>query len=327
MKLIIQIPCLNEQDTLAQVLSGIPDQIDGITKIETLVIDDGSTDETVQVARSHGVTHILQNHGNRGLAHSFQRGIDFALRQGADVIVNTDGDNQYDSAAIALLVAPIVAQEADIVLGDRQPSKNRAFSPLKRLLQRWGSSVVSGLAGITVTDAVSGFRAYSREAALGMNVMTRFSYTTETLIQSAQQGMMIKSVIVPTNPTDRPSRLVRSIGGFVSKQAITILRSYLMYRPLKAFTALGGIMILIGAVPVLRFVLRYLAGNGDGNIQSLVLGGVFLLAGYLTIVLALLSDTIATNRQLLERTLRRLRDIETRLDQSDSERGKSGPDQ
>lgn len=316
MKLIVQIPCLNEEANLTAVLSGIPDQIPGITTIETQIIDDGSTDRTIEIAHEMGVTHILRNRSNRGLAYSFQKGIENALKQGADIIVNTDGDNQYDSSCIGDLVAPIVAKQADIVLGDRQPSLNLRFSPLKRLLQKWGSAVVSNLARVDISDAVSGFRAYTREAAMGINVMTRFSYTTETLIHAGQQGMMITSVVIKTNQTDRPSRLFTSMRSFVSKQAATIVRSYVMYRPLNAFMKVGGVMILIGLIPILRFLLLFLAGNGDGNIQSLVLGGVFLLAGYITIILALLSETIATNRKLLEQVLRRVRTLEMAQDQS-----------
>ena len=307
MKLIVQIPCLNEEESLPRVLAGIPDTILGIETIETQVIDDGSTDRTVEVARDHGVTHILHNPTNKGLAYSFQRGIEHALACGADIIVNTDGDNQYDGSSIPALVAPILQGRADIVLGDRRPTENKEFSVLKRLLQGVGSSVVRNLARVEITDAVSGFRAYSREAAFGINVMTRFSYTTETLIHAGQQGLTITSVVVKTNKTTRPSRLFRSMRSFIAKQATTILRSYVMYRPLNAFMTLGGIMLLIGALPVVRFLYFFAIGEGDGQVQSLILGGVFLLAGYLTIVLALLSDTIATNRRLLEHILRRVR--------------------
>lgn len=310
MKLVVQIPCLNEEENLAQVLERIPSEIPGITVIETQIIDDGSSDRTVEIAKQMNVTHILRNHTNRGLAYSFQVGIENALRNGADIIVNTDGDHQYDSASITDLVKPIVENKADIVLGDRQPAQNTKFSPLKRLLQKIGSAVVSNLAQVDISDAVSGFRAYSRDAALSINVMTRFSYTTETLIHAGQQGFKITSVVIKTNPTSRPSRLFGSMWSFVGKQAATILRSYVMYRPLNAFMSLGAVMIVIGLLPVLRFLYFFMVGNGDGNIQSLVLGGVFLLAGYITVILALLSDTIATNRQLLERILRRVRDIE-----------------
>ncbi|PRY77813.1 glycosyltransferase involved in cell wall biosynthesis [Yoonia maritima] len=310
MKLIIQVPCLNEERNLPQVISGIPERIPGISVIETQIIDDGSTDKTVEIAQSMGVTHIIRNKSNRGLAYSFQVGIENALRQGADIIVNTDGDNQYDSSCIIELVKPIVDGHADIVLGDRQPNQNTEFSLVKRVLQKAGSSVVSSLAQVNISDAVSGFRAYSREAALGINVMTRFSYTTETLIHAGQDGLTIASVVVKTNTTERPSRLFKSMRSFVSKQAATILRSYVMYRPLNAFLSLGGIMILLGLLPILRFLYFFVMGDGDGKIQSLILGGVFLSAGYITIILALLSDTIATNRRLLEQVLKRVREIE-----------------
>jgi glycosyltransferase involved in cell wall biosynthesis len=310
MKLIIQIPCLNEDANLEKVLRDIPAKIQGISVIETQVIDDGSLDRTVEIARMMNVTHILGNKSNRGLAYSFQRGIENALLNGADIIVNTDGDNQYDSSSISDLVKPIVDGRADIVLGDRQPSRNTEFSPLKRLLQKVGSKVVSNLAQVDIMDAVSGFRAYSREAAMSINVMTRFSYTTETLIHAGQQGHTITSVLVKTNITNRPSRLFRSMRSFISKQAATILRSYVMYRPLNAFMTLGSVIMLIGMLPVIRFLYFFLIGEGDGKVQSLLLGAMFLLAGYITMVLALLSDTIATNRQLLERILKRVRRLE-----------------
>ena len=312
MKLIIQIPCLNEEADLPLVLAGVPIDIPGVDIIETQVIDDGSTDRTVEIARKLNVTHILVNKANKGLALTFQRGIDNALSQGADIIVNTDGDNQYDGASIKNLVAPIIAGQADIVLGDRDPTRNSDFSPVKRLLQKVGSSVVRRFAQVEIADAVSGFRAYSREAALRINVMTRFSYTTETLIHAGQQGMIIKSVAIQTNKTTRPSRLFKSTSSFISKQAVTILRSYVMYKPLNAFMMLGAMMLFIGMIPTLRFLYHFVIGEGDGNIQSLVLGGVFIMAGYMTVVMALLGDTIATNRQLLERTLSRVRKIELR---------------
>ena len=310
MKLIVQIPCLNEEANLEEVLRDIPDWIEGISVIETQVIDDGSTDRTVEIAHEMNVTYILRNKSNRGLAYSFQRGIENALSNGADIIVNTDGDSQYDSRSISDLVKPIVDGRADIVLGDRQPSRNAEFSPLKRLLQKVGSKVVSNLAQVDIMDAVSGFRAYSREAAMSINVMTRFSYTTETLIHAGQLGLTITSVLVKTNITNRPSRLFRSMRSFISKQAATILRSYVMYRPLNAFMKLGGVIILIGMLPIIRFLYFFLIGEGDGKVQSLVLGGVFLLAGYITLVLALVSDTIATNRQLLESVLKRIKELE-----------------
>ncbi|MGC9417629.1 MAG: glycosyltransferase family 2 protein [Rhodovulum sp.] len=313
LKLIVQIPCLNEEHTLPSVLAGIPREIEGIGSVEIQVVDDGSTDETVEVARRLGVDHILRQKANKGLARSFQAGIENALAAGADIIVNTDGDNQYCGSSIPDLVRPIVEGRADIVLGDRKPGDNRAFSPSKRLLQRLGSRVVRGLAGLDVQDAVTGFRAYSREAALTINVMTRFSYTIETLIHAGQHGLTVLSVPVRTNPATRPSRLFRSTLQFMAKQIVTMLRSCVMYRPLQSFLAAGLLMLLIGILPVVRFLYFYAVGQGDGHVQSLVLGGVFLLAGYFTVVIAFLSDTIATNRRLTEALLVRMRRLEPTL--------------
>ncbi|WP_171126743.1 MULTISPECIES: glycosyltransferase family 2 protein [unclassified Ruegeria] len=314
MKLIVQIPCYNEAETLPAVLADIPKEIPGVDSIEVQVIDDGSTDGTSEIARENGATYVLRNRGNKGLARSFQVGIDHALQAGADIIVNTDGDNQYSGLSIPDLVAPILRKEADIVVGDRKPGENAEFSTLKRLLQRFGTSVVRRLAGIDVTDAVSGFRAYTREAALTINVMTKFSYTTETLIHAGQTNLKIASVPVNVNPVERPSRLFTSMGGFLRKQATTILRSYTMYRPLSAFLTIGLVMLIIGTIPVLRFLFYYFTGDGEGRVQSLILGGVFILAGYITMIIALLSDAIATNRRLTEQVLSRMRELELRID-------------
>ncbi|MEM9902370.1 MAG: glycosyltransferase family 2 protein [Pseudomonadota bacterium] len=316
-KIMVQIPCYNEAATLPDVLAAIPREIEGVGSVEIQVIDDGSEDNTVDVARRHGADHILQQKGNKGLARSFQAGLDHAVRQGADVIVNTDGDNQYCGSSIPDLVRPIVDGRADIVLGDRRPGENPDFSWLKRVLQRVGSRVVRYLAGIDVPDAVTGFRAYSRDAALSINVMTRFSYTVETLIHAGQRGLTIQSVPVRTNPVTRPSRLFRSMRHFLSRQILTMFRSCLMYRPLGTFMTAGLVMVAIGLIPILRFLYFYAIGNGDGHIQSLVLGGVLLLAGYMTVVIAFLSDTIATNRRLTEEVLIRMRRLEAeRADES-----------
>ncbi|MEM9371217.1 MAG: glycosyltransferase family 2 protein [Pseudomonadota bacterium] len=310
MKLIIQIPCYNEAETLPRVLADIPDSLPGIDTIETLIIDDGSTDGTPDVARELGVTHIVENTGNIGLARSFQRGLNAALAAGADVIVNTDGDHQYAGSSIGDLIMPVVEGRADVVVGDRQTAKSEEFSALKRYLQGLGSSVVRRLSGLDIADAVSGFRAYSRQAAMGTNVLSTFSYTTETLIQAGRRGLIVTSVPVATNPSTRPSRLMRSLAGFILKQIVTILRAYIMYRPLRVFGTLAAIMIVIGLVPILRFLYFYLIGEGDGHVQSLILGTMFFSLGYLTFVVALLSDVTASNRQLLESTLERVRRIE-----------------
>ncbi|SDH50683.1 Glycosyltransferase involved in cell wall bisynthesis [Roseospirillum parvum] len=310
MRLVIQIPCFNEEATLPAVVADLPRHIPGIDDIRVLVIDDGSTDRTVEVARRLGVDHILGNRVNQGLARTFQAGIDHALALGADIIVNTDGDNQYAGASIPDLVRPVVEGRAEVVIGDRRPDRNPEFPFLKRRLQWLGSRVVGRLAGVAVGDAVSGFRAYSRDAALKLNVMTAFSYTTETLIHAGQGGLRIVSVPVATNPATRPSRLSRSMWGFLWKQLITIVRSVFMYRALSAFVALGLGMVLLGTLPILRFLYFYVSGDGDGHIQSLVLGSLCFALGFMTLVIAFLGDAVATNRRLLEKTLERVRRLE-----------------
>jgi glycosyltransferase involved in cell wall biosynthesis len=311
-KLIIQIPCYNEEETLPAVLQDLPDSIAGVDCIEVQVIDDGSSDRTVEVARAHGVDYVIGNKSNKGLARTFQKGITNALAHGADIIVNTDGDHQYPGRYIADLVRPIVEGRADVVIGDRNPGENPEFSTGKRMLQKLGSSVVRKLAGVDIRDAVSGFRAYSREAALKINVMTNFSYTTETLIHAGQHGLTVTSVPITTNRVTRPSRLFGSITGFLRKQVVSILRSYFMYRSLYAFLTLGFVMLAIGAIPILRFIYYFLIDEGAGKIQSLVIGSLFVGIGYITIVIAFQSDAIATNRRLTEEVLERLRQMDSR---------------
>ncbi|RDC68009.1 glycosyltransferase family 2 protein [Rhodovulum sp. 12E13] len=311
LRVLVQIPCYNEAETLPAVLAAIPELIDGVGPVEIQVIDDGSDDDTVEVARRHGVHHILQQKGNKGLARSFQTGIEHAVRLGADIIVNTDGDNQYSGCSIPDLVRPIAEGRADIVLGDRRPGENRAFSPVKRWLQRCGSAVVRVLSGIDAPDAVTGFRAYSRDAALSITVMTRFSYTVETLIHAGQRGLTVVSVPVETHVTPRPSRLARTTRHFISRQLVTMLRSCLMYRSLETFLVAGLAMGAIGVLPILRFLWFYAIGEGDGHVQSLILGSVLVLAGYFTVVVAFLSDIVGTNRRLTEEALIRLRRLES----------------
>ncbi|WP_428673826.1 glycosyltransferase family 2 protein [Roseibium sp.] len=319
MKLIVQIPCFNEETTLPLVIAGIPRSFPGVDAVEILVIDDGSSDRTAAIAREHGADHVISNNRNKGLASSFQAGIEAALARGADIIVNTDGDNQYSGSSIPDLVRPILEQRADIVVGDRNPGDNSDFSWLKRQLQKIGTRIVGNLARVDVNDAVSGFRAYSRNAAYTINVMTRFSYTTESLIHAGQRDLTVVSVPVMTNPTTRPSRLTGSTSGFLRKQIVTILRSYFMYRPLSAFLSAGLVMIAIGLLPVLRFLFYYATGDGDGHIQSLVLGSMFLLAGYITVVIAFLSDSLSTNRRLTESVLERVRQLEMKSSARDRE--------
>ncbi len=309
-KLIVQIPCFNEALTIAETIGDIPREIAGIDRVEVLVIDDGSTDETIAAARAAGADHILSNGANKGLAQTFQRGLEEALRLGADIIVNTDGDNQYCGADIALLVAPVVTGDADIAVGDRQTQTIAHFSPLKKFLQKHGSRLVSRLADVEIADAVSGFRAFSREAAMGVTVRSTFSYTTETLIQAGRKGLTIASVPIRTNGATRPSRLFRSIPHFIVRTGRTMMRAYAMYQPLKIFMATGGVLILFGAIPIVRFIAYYLMGDGDGKIQSLLIGGVLVLAGVICSMFALIADLIAYNRQLLEITLEKVRRIE-----------------
>jgi glycosyltransferase involved in cell wall biosynthesis len=310
MKLIVQIPCYNEEETLPQTIAGIPSAIDGIDEIEILIIDDGSSDRTSEVAAQLGVSHIIQNKKNRGLARTFRRGLDACLRAGADIIVNTDGDNQYSGEDIGKLVKPILDGKADIVIGDRQTDSVKHFSRFKRSLQRLGSGVVRRLAGVDVPDAVSGFRAFSRTAAIRTNIVSSFSYTIETVIQAGNKDMAVVSVPIRTNPKTRESRLFKSIPSFIERQVSTIIRMYAMYRPLRAFFFLGTLLMLLGLIPIIRFLYFFLAGDGSGHIQSLVLGGVLLLMGFMAYLAGLVADLISFNRQLLEMALEKIRVIE-----------------
>jgi glycosyltransferase involved in cell wall biosynthesis len=319
LKLIIQIPCFNEAENLPDTLIALPRRIEGIDCIEILVIDDGSSDGTGDIARRFGVHHIVRHRTNRGLAAAFRSGIDRALREGADIIVNTDADNQYDGQDIPKLVAAIVSGRADIVVGDRGVEGNIHFGPLKRRLQRIGSATVRWLSRTDVTDAVSGFRAMSRQAAQRINITATFSYTTEMLIQAGRKRMAIDSVPVRTNGAVRPSRLFRSIPQFISSTGATMVRAYAMYNPLKSFMLIGGIAALLGALPILRFLYFYAMGNGEGHVQSLVIGGALIVLGIVAIMLGAVADLIGRNRVLLEHTLERLHAIEDMLPKKTSE--------
>ena len=310
MKLIVQIPCHNEQATLPQTVADIPRRIPGVDKVELLVVDDGSTDCTVEVARAAGVDHIVRNKHNMGLARSFRAGLDASLRLGADIIVNTDGDNQYSGADIPKLIEPILQGRADIVVGDRQTHSVAHFSASKKRLQKLGSYVVRNLSGTNVPDAVSGFRAISREAALRLNIISPFSYTIEMLIQAGKKHMAIASVPVRTNPKTRESRLFRSIPQFIERSLTTMVRMYAMYQPLRVFAAIGLLLSAVGAIPMLRFLYFYATEGGAGHVQSLVIGGVLLIIGFITFLIGLVADLINFNRQLLEMTLERVRRLD-----------------
>jgi glycosyltransferase involved in cell wall biosynthesis len=311
-KLIIQIPCYNEENTLGDVVHGIPGVIADVDETEIIVIDDGSTDNTVAVARKLGVDHIVRLRRNLGLAQAFQRGIDYALQHGADIIVNTDGDNQYPVADIPRLIAPILSGEADIVIGDRQPDKSEHFSALKRVLQRLGSWTVRNVSDTDVPDAASGFRAYSREAALRITVLSRFSYTLETIIQAGKSGLGITSIPVVTNAPTRPSRLQRSMWHFIKEQGSTIVRIYAFYEPLRTFTYLAIPFLLSGAILWLRFIGYYLFYRlqPDRFVQSVTIGTGLLIVGVLIFVFGILADIAGKHRQLTQETLYRLKKLE-----------------
>jgi len=306
MKVIIQIPCFNESDTLPATVAELPKAIDGVDQIEVLVIDDGSTDGTFEVAKRLGVHHIVRHKRNRGLAAAFQTGINASLRLGADVIVNTDADNQYCGADIAALVAPVVLGDADIVVGDRQTSTLLEFSWIKRMLQRWGSTIIRRIGGVDIPDSVSGFRAFSADVAVGLNILSSFSYTTEMLIHAGYRGLNVISVPVRTNRKTRESRLFRSIPEFIVYSGTTVLRVYTMYHPLRVFCSIGFIFSLVGLMPILRFLFFYLLGDSTGHIQSLVIGGTCLSLGAISMLFGICADVSARNRQLSEMILERL---------------------
>ena len=310
MKLIIQIPCLNEEKTLPVTLKEIPRKIDGVDEVELLVIDDGSTDNTIKVARENGVQHIVRFTNNKGLAEAFNAGLDACLKLGADIIVNTDGDNQYSGEDIKKLIQPIIDGEADIVIGDRQVNGIKHFSYAKRKLQILGSWVVKHVSNTNVPDATSGFRALSREAALRMNVVTRFSYTLETIIQAGKKNLAVSHIPIRTNEKLRDSRLFRSIPGYIKRSILTIFRIYTMYEPLKMFFRIGGIIFGAGLIISLRFLYFYLTGQGGGHIQSLILATILFIIGFQTMMIGLVADLIGGNRRLIEDTLYRVKKIE-----------------
>ena len=316
MKLIVQIPCLNEEDTLPATLADIPRVIDGIEAVEILIIDDGSTDRTVEVARAAGVDHILSFTRNRGLGYAIQAGFDQCIKLGADIIVNTDGDNQYFGGDIPVLVGPILDGTADLVIGDRQTDSIDHFSPIKRTLQSLGSRVISRLAMVEVPDVASGFRAYSRETAMRLAHHADFDHTVEHTIEAGHKKLAVISVPIRTNPKARESRLFGSVGEFVAKSGLISLRTYAQYRALRIFSLFGLASIAVGVALGIRFLYYFLfTAEGELHIQSVILAAILLLAGIQMVLTGVVADLIATNRTLLENTLGRVRHLE--LDQID----------
>jgi glycosyltransferase involved in cell wall biosynthesis len=309
-KLIIQIPCYNEAEHLPATLAVLPRQIPGIDKIEILIIDDGSVDGTSEVARANGVHHIVRFPRNRGLAAAFTAGLDACLRQGADFIVNTDADNQYEAKDIRRLVEPLLAGTAEIAVGDRQVATLQNFSPLKRKLQVLGSWVIGQASGLHTPDATSGFRALTREAALRTFVLSGYSYTLETLIQAGARRALVQFVPVSINPQTRPSRLMRSIPEYIRKSGATILRIYTMYQALRVFLTLGLSMIALGMIPGIRFLFLYHPGQRVGHVQSLILAAILIIVGFLVSLIGLIADLLSFNRKLLEELTYRVRTLQ-----------------
>lgn len=309
MKLYVQVPCLNEEETLPLVLESIPREIPGIAEVRVLVIDDGSTDRTAEVARSYGA-EVLRHPRTMGLARSFRDGVDYALARGADIVVNTDGDNQYPQDRIPDLVWPVIAGQADVVIADRQTSTIAHFSPFKKAMQRFGSRVVNYAAGTDLPDAASGFRAYSRAALLRLNVVTQFSYCMETIIQAGNKRLAITSLQIVTNEKTRESRLFKNHWQHMYLSGRAIARSYLMYRPNVILSWIGVPMLVAGLVPFVRFLAYWFMGDSDGHIQSLVFGSAMLVGALLCFALLVIVDLQRTNRILLEETLERIKTLQ-----------------
>ncbi|MFM8763113.1 MAG: glycosyltransferase family 2 protein [Solirubrobacterales bacterium] len=314
MKLIIQIPCLNEEETLPATLADLPREVAGFDEVQWLVIDDGSTDRTVAVARECGVDHIVRLTNNRGLAAGFQAGLDASLKLGADVVVNTDADNQYNGADIPLLVAPILAGEADMVIGDRQTDTIAHFSPLKKRLQKLGSWVVRQASETDVPDTTSGFRAYNREAALQMAVVSRFTYTLETIIQAGKLLVAVDDVPIRTNEKTRESRLFPSMWSYVRRNSISIFRIYAQYEPMRVFMTLAVLLFVLALIPWTRFFVSWVQGDGAGHVQSLIFGAVLFNAAVVMAALGVIGDLMHAQRIMSQRIFERVRRIELQLD-------------
>ena len=314
MKLIIQIPCYNEEEVLPITLAQLPREVDGFDKVEWLIIDDGSTDRTVEAALENGVDHIVRLSGNKGLATGFMAGLEASLKAGADVIVNTDADNQYNAGDIPKLVKPILDGEAEFVIGARPIDQIKHFSAVKKILQRFGSLVVRIASSTDLPDAPSGFRAMSRDAAMRFNVFSEYTYTLETIIQAGQKNMAVTSVPIRTNKDLRASKLVKSIPSYIRRSVLTIVRIFMTYRPIRFFAVPGTISLIIGLLLGLRFIYFYLTTGGAGHIQSVILSALLLGAGFFLIVVGLLADLISVNRKLMEDIQYRLRKIQVNLE-------------
>lgn len=310
MKLVIQIPCLNEEESLPITLSALPKHIDGIDEIKVLIVNDGSTDRTIDVAKKHGISDFVNFTHNKGLAKAFSAGLNKALEMGADIIVNTDADNQYNANDIEKLVRPIIDGNADIVIGSRPVNKISHFSIIKKILQNFGSFVMRCVSSTSVKDAPSGFRAFSRNAAIQMNIFDNYTYTLETIIQAKAKGLVIENVEIDVNPELRRSRLFSNIFVYIRRSIFTMLRMFIVYRPFRFFITVGILFLLAGLIPGVRFVWYFLTGDGQGHIQSLILAAILLLTGVQVSLIAVLSELIAINRKLLE-------DIQSRVKSAD----------
>jgi glycosyltransferase involved in cell wall biosynthesis len=321
MKLIVQIPCFNEEGDIWRTIRQIPRRIEGVDEVEVLVIDDGSRDRSSEIADEAGADHVVRHRRNMGLGWTFRTGLDTALALGADIIVNLDADNQYDAQAIGALIKPILDGEADIVIGDRAPGSSPHFSWFKRILQRFGSRIVARLSGVQVPDAVSGFRALSREAAIRTVILSPFSYTIEMLVEAGRKRLSVVSVPVGTNKVERQSRLFRSIPQFLARSGTLLLRMFTMYHPLRVFTLVGGVLVAFGLVPIVRFLILAAMGDSQGHIQSRVLGGPLIVVGFLALLIGIVADLVGFNRQLLEIALERIKRVELQLAES---KGPSG---
>ena len=310
MKLVIQIPCLNEEESLPITLSALPKHIDGIDEIKVLIVNDGSTDRTIEVAKKHGISDFVNFTHNKGLAKAFSAGLNKALEMGADIIVNTDADNQYNASDIEKLVRPIIDGNADIVIGSRPVNKISHFSIIKKMLQNFGSFVMRCVSSTSVKDAPSGFRAFSRNAAIQMNIFDNYTYTLETIIQAKAKGLVIENVEIDVNPELRRSRLFSNMFVYIRRSIFTMLRMFIVYRPFRFFITVGILFLLAGLIPGVRFVWYFLTGDGQGHIQSLILAAILLLTGVQVSLISVLSELIAINRKLLEDIQSRVKSVD-----------------